>query len=306
MRASDVWRCRQALSLFFGLMVAIFQSEASAGQRIERSIRAGERERQYIAHLPDSLSARPHWPVIIAFHPALGSAKGMEEYTRLHELEEAKAFVVVYPNGVGRTWNDGKCCGQAARQGIDDVGFVRLLLADLESIVPIEPKIYVTGWSNGARFVYRLMCDMSPLLAAAAPFAATLELEPSGCPAPSPVPLLHLHGEEDAQAPVTGGAPKGVYHWFASRVGNPPPPAKSVEFFAMRNGCTHTAGHRVYDAECKGFRQCNAGAEAMFCSIPRLGHVWPGATGAGSAVFGPERHDWPGSRVVMDFFLKHR
>ena len=37
-----------------------------------------------------------------------------------------------------------------------------------------KDRIYVTGWSNGGMMTYRLACELSGRVKAAAPFVATL------------------------------------------------------------------------------------------------------------------------------------
>ena len=45
-----------------------------------------------------------------------------------------------------------------------------------------KSQIFVTGWSNGATMTYRLVCEMSDMIAAAVPFlgAPTLKIKPEG------------------------------------------------------------------------------------------------------------------------------
>ena len=53
--------------------------------------------------------------------------------------------MVVYPDGSGRLgrrllrWNAGGCCGYAAAQSVDDVGFTLAVLRDVVRNVSIDP-----------------------------------------------------------------------------------------------------------------------------------------------------------------------
>ena len=72
-------------------------------------------------------------PVVLNFHGGGGNAAAHRDYVRMDPLADREGFIVVYPNGTGRleekllTWNAGLCCGYAANEKVDDVGFVRAL-----------------------------------------------------------------------------------------------------------------------------------------------------------------------------------
>ena len=49
-------------------------------------------------------------------------------------MADTAKFVVAYPDGLHRTWNTnggGGCCGRAASDGVDDVGFITAAAADI-------------------------------------------------------------------------------------------------------------------------------------------------------------------------------
>src|SRR3546814_14133819 len=75
----------------------------------------------------------------------------MEEQTGLDAVADQHDFIVVYPDGVGRAWNAGSCCAKPMKEKIDDVGFVRAVIADVKHRYKIDAtRIYGTGFSNGA------------------------------------------------------------------------------------------------------------------------------------------------------------
>src|SRR3546814_3263586 len=79
-------------------------------------------------------------------------------------------FIVVYPDGVGRAWNAGSCCAKPMKEKIDDVGFVRAVIADVKHRYKIDAtRIYGTGFSNGAMLLHRIACDAPDTFAAIAP-----------------------------------------------------------------------------------------------------------------------------------------
>lgn len=275
---------------------------------MERQVSVGGVQRSYIVYMPERTDAARVWPVIVAFHPAAGTAETMKKATALHKEKWGENFIVVYPQGYRRSWNDGVCCGPAARNNLDDAGFFKAILSDIRSLARVEERAYLVGWSNGARMVYRLLCSASDHVAAAAAFGATFLLDDKSCPMSVPVPLIHLHGEEDPASPITGGAGRGLHGLLQSRVGVPPAPRQSADFVARHNLCKAKSdlAFRFDKAviECEAFTACQASATVAYCAIPRLGHNWPGASG--DPVFGPARTDISGSRAILDFFMMLR
>ena len=101
-----------------------------------------------------------------------------------------EGFIVAYPEGTGRamagrfTWNTGSKLphGWAERRNIDDVSFVRDLIAKLSRDYAVDPRrIYAIGMSKGGMLAYHLACQMSDVFAAVAAVAATMITV--GCPA---------------------------------------------------------------------------------------------------------------------------
>src|SRR6516225_3664901 len=98
-----------------------------------RALVVGGRQRSFLVHVPRSYAGRKPVPVVLAFHGGGSNARQMEHFCGLSDKAEAEGFVVVYPNGTGRTeqlltWNGGNCCGYAQHEKVDDVEFVRRLL----------------------------------------------------------------------------------------------------------------------------------------------------------------------------------
>jgi len=168
------------------------------------------RERSYIVHVPPGYDPARPTPVVLVFHGGGGNAENARMMTGFDAGADAAGFIVVYPNGTGRrsdrllTWNGGRCCGYAMEQNVDDVGFVRALLADLGPVANVDARrIYATGMSNGAIMSYRLACELADVVAAIGLVAATQNLD--ACTPSRPAPVLHIHGDADIHAPYAGG-----------------------------------------------------------------------------------------------------
>src|ERR1700724_2993589 len=97
----------------------------------------------------------------LCFMDALMDAKSMREWTgyEFDQLADQHGFVVVYPDGYKRNWNDchSKATFAAHTENIDDMGFVKGLIAREVAQRQIDEKhVYVLGYSNGGQMALRL------------------------------------------------------------------------------------------------------------------------------------------------------
>ena len=183
------------------------------------------------------------------------------------EAEDGR-FLVAYPNGVGRTWNAGRCCGQAARLGVDDVGFVGAVVQAVAAEDRVDSaRVFATGISNGGLLAYRLAVERSNLFAAIAPVAAS-DLT-TGEPA-LPVSVLHIHGLVDQHVPYQGGVGAKSLQRVDYR-----PVREVVRRWVGVNGCEPepvlASDGRVTTETWSG-----PGADVELVTLSATGHWWPG------------------------------
>lgn len=279
-------------------------SAQSAPTEERRTLRVDGVERGYLVFLPPAY--RPGYPIplVLVFHGGGGRASGIAPHTGFSRLAEREGFVVVYPDGLGRRWNDGR--GVAATH--DDVGFVRALLDTLAHTLALDPRrIYATGISNGAIFTYRLACDLPGVFAAVAPVAGAMpvDLVPA-CGHAEPVSVLAMQGTADPLMPYAGG---GV----GRRRGRVLSAERSVGFWATAAGCAGTPatapepdltpadGTRVHLTTYAG---CRDGRSVELYTIEGGGHTWPGGPPVGGAV-GRVSRDVDATPVIWSFFAQH-
>ena len=65
-------------------------------------------ERSWLTHLPQNYSTEKSYPLVIALHGGGGTAKQLMHNTRkrFNKLTNTEGFIVVYPQGVKKSWND--------------------------------------------------------------------------------------------------------------------------------------------------------------------------------------------------------
>jgi polyhydroxybutyrate depolymerase len=208
------------------LIILVFIPAAGWSQGIHRqsgqyteSLIDGDRERNYILHLPPQYGSQENLPLVLAFHGGGGSSLQLLDSCGLAAKADKEGFILVAPNGTGifrkrlLTWNVGFGFGYAMRKHIDDIGFVRKLLEKLEANLKIDPKrIFATGISNGGILCHFLAGALSDKISAIAPVVACIggkkELsEPFIYPSTpeKPVSVIAFNGLLDQHIPYQGG-----------------------------------------------------------------------------------------------------
>jgi polyhydroxybutyrate depolymerase len=284
-----VKRAAAALALAFLYASPVSAALAPGDHRI--ALQHGGRQRSYIVHVPPAAGAPRPLSVVLNFHGGGGNAENQQKYSRMDALADAEGFLTVYPDGTGRmsdrllTWNAGTCCAYSVTNRIDDVGFTRTLLADLEARRPLDRRrVYATGLSNGAMMAWRLAVEASEHIAAIAPVAGAKVLQ-AGTPT-RPVSVMHFHSVDDPRAPYAGGLgppfPMTTSQVFHSAV------EPTVREWAATMGCPHAAavtaelGGRAGSKEAGHtatryvWAPCREGSEVVLWKFTGTGHVWPG------------------------------
>ena len=249
----------------------------------ERKLLVNDLERSYILHIPPGLDMAHPAPLVFAFHGSGEQPAEMELLTGFGEIADKAGFLLVYPVGIGQTWNAGTCCGYALQNNIDDESFIRQILSDLGMVVSVDSKrIYATGFSNGAGMVYRLACDMSDIFAAVAPVAGSLLYDP--CQPSQPVSLIDVHGLSDTTSPYEGGGQFSL-----------PPMEELIKTWAQLNGCTDSPQvekkEKIFTQT--AYASCKAGTAVEHYAMEGGGHAWP------------SKYLWDASQAIWDFFAAH-
>jgi polyhydroxybutyrate depolymerase len=281
----------------------------------EFELTVGTLKRSYLVHVPPQAATGKPLPIVLNFHGGGGNAANQKSYSRMDESADRDGYIAVYPNGTGGiggrllTWNAGTCCGSAAANQVDDVGFVVVLLDDLARRMPYDrARVYATGLSNGSMMAYRLAAEAPEAIAAVAGVAGAMTL-PRFAPK-LPVPVMHIHSVDDRRALYDGGLGPAfpltntrVFHQSVDSM---------IGKWVTHNGCpaeAQVAGPvsgkpGAADAEHTATRYrygpCRAGTEVVFWKLSGAGHVWPGGKqnylplllGPGTTLIDANREMW--------------
>jgi polyhydroxybutyrate depolymerase len=262
--------------------------------------------RTYYVHVPPG-APKPA-ALVFAFHGGGMTALGdgglaFENFAHVIPKSDASGFVLVEPEGTPAlgalshpgaldVFNAGNCCEAAEQKNgnVDDVGFVAAMIDAVAMETCIDPKrVFATGLSNGGMLSHRLACQLSDKIAAIAAVSGgmgnrDLDTQPPTtlfpCSPTRRVPVLHIHGTQDACYPYDGGwGPLSLLTFEAVPV--------TIQGWLTRNGCGSGAPTTVstHGAASCFLYPCPKTAEVELCTIDGGGHYWPGGD------------DWSGSTV---------
>jgi polyhydroxybutyrate depolymerase len=176
--------------------------------------------RSFIVYVPARLPSQGTRALVVVLHGGLGNAQRIESGQsesglNMDAVAEKAGFIVAYLNGTPVTrrfgadklgWNaGGGCCGQPAENDVDDVRYIRSVVAHLIPQYGIDQgRIFGIGHSNGGMMTQRVMCETG-LYAAAISISGPLNLESANCRAARGKRILAIHGADDANVPIAGG-----------------------------------------------------------------------------------------------------
>lgn len=267
------------------------------GQTIAKTMQAGGRERSYLIHVPANYDGRTSVALVLVLHGGSQSASGAERMSGMSEKANQEGFIAVYPSGTsafGRapTWNSGACCAYAQRKNVDDVGFLRALVAKLSKEYRIDPKsVFMTGISNGGMMSYRAACEMADVVAAIAPVEGAQDLE---CRPSAPVSVIVFHGTADRMVPFEGGSTP----YQIGSIRSDTPVRDTVAFWVKRDGCSPAAKHEEQpEVHIDTYSGCKDGTGVTLYAIQGGRHMWPGTPHSGNHVASTD--------LMWTFFTEH-
>ncbi|SNQ48040.1 Poly(3-hydroxybutyrate) depolymerase [Frankia canadensis] len=143
------------------------------------------------------------YPLIVALHSLHYDGTDPKTNWDLDGLARAAGVAVVYPDGIGKSWNAGTCCDIASARQIDDVDWLRALVAHLSEKYPVDRRrISMVGLSNGAMLAYRYACEHGDELAGVAVVAGSRQV--AQCHPAAPLTVVAVHGGQDGHVPYLG------------------------------------------------------------------------------------------------------
>jgi len=258
----------------------------------EHALESAGADRSYLLYVLDNYAGEPVL-LVFSFHGSGGVPRNQVETSGLTTIADQHGFAVAFPAGeftnsiTARSWNAN------VEDGVDDVQFVRDMIEDIAGQMAIDrSRIYTSGFSGGGRISSRLACELSDILAAAAPVAGLQY--PDDCTLKRPIPVIAFHAMDDQVNTYEVAADSRPY-W---RMGV----ETALDKWRQANGCSLVGQH---DRLGQGvtlhtWTDCAGAANLTFYQTVNGNHTWPGS-GQGEAV---ESID--ASKLIWEFFSRHQ
>jgi polyhydroxybutyrate depolymerase len=303
--------------VFFGLFLRVrARQDLDPAVYSRKTMQLSGYERSYYVHLPPQYSAGKKLPMMLLFHGGGGGAPQALESYPLLEVADREGFILVAPNGTGRfsrellrTWNVGFGFGYAQKNKVDDVGFVRSLILQLEKDYAVDPdRVYLTGLSNGAILSHWAGAANSDLVRGICPVVGTVAGREQGqgemlypVQPQKPVDVLLFNGDLDKNLPAQGGEQikhtEGEPRVIASA-------RESAEFWVKANHCNPKPVVEELSAQAAtrySWSGGTNGSRVVLYLLHNQGHAWPGGKTPRAVADKPSQlikaHD-----VMWDFF----
>ncbi len=317
-------------ALFVCLFLPIATCLAAPEEPENRTLRHDNLDRTYFRFDPRSGVApetneprisRAKRPLILVLHGGGGKANKFDITTgaehSFNALAKREDILVVYPQGTGKQWNDGREAKAipAQRLNVDDVGFLSSIIdREIES-GEVDPKrVFVTGCSNGGFMTNRVACELSNKVAGVAIVIAGMPtaLEPR-CRPNAQVSVLIMNGTADPLVPYVGGEVKIL----GTSRGVTTSSDQTFQFWLERAGYHgQTSAIRenklpdihTTDNSWIGVRsfESSSGVGVSLYTVHGGGHTWPGGRQyLFRSLVGEVNQDIDATQVIWDFFRTH-
>ncbi len=293
---------------------------------VESSLEFEGLTRWYRIYTPDPLPEEP--ALVLYLHGGTLSMRSIfsplsDSTSTWLRIAEQEGVVLVVPNGVNaetgdtygndQNWNDLRSDTAAGQHDVDDVGFLLALLERVVSELELDqPRVFVTGASNGGMMTFRMLLEAPGQFTAGAAYIANLpDLDPQLPDLKIPTPIMIANGTLDPLVPWNGGVVGKDRGYVLST-------QETVEWWTNNN---HADPNRVQidvlpdinpEDGCLIWREYfppqAGGAPVLFYRFEGGGHTLPTLAEPGwfekiaSRLLGPVCHDVDGVLLAWDFF----
>ncbi len=284
-----VGKCQQAAILF--LVCSNLGAQQHQGFSSHNLISAGV-EREFLLYVP-AVEHDDALPLVFSLHGSGNDPQSLVAISGFDILAERHGFAVVFPAGAftnsitSRSWNANK------EEGVDDVQFVRDMIKMVSGMLKIDQsRIYSSGYSGGARMSSRLACELSDVLAAAAPVAGLQY--PDDCKVKQAIPLIAFHAKDDQVNNYILEQESRPY-W---RMGV----ETALDKWRQANGCSLANADAQLTVNVSRFvwTDCEGAAEINYYLSEKGGHTWPGADSSGI------NNEINATTLIWEFFSRHQ
>lgn len=277
-----------AVVVAFGATTAYGQSRAVSACDLahgsgvsSQQLMSGQRPRAYRLFVPPGYDGHLRLPLVLDLHGSGGNAAGQARNSGFETVAASERFIVATLEAEGGRWNVPVEDGRP-----DDVKYVNDVIDHVAAHVCTDAtRVYVTGFSGGARMTSLIGCRLRSRIAAIAPVSGLRFPGPCN---DRPIPVLTFHGLADPQNPYNGHAEGRGAEWLESV-------PEALAGWARVDSCK---GESVLDdppgpLSTLRYQGCADGTEVRLIRIDGLGHTWT-------------KKEIDTTGVMWEFFKRHR
>jgi polyhydroxybutyrate depolymerase len=219
--------------------------------------------RKFVLHVPPRYDAAQPTALIVDFHGMGETGRSELQSSPYPAVTDAEGVIMAFPDGLpgplGTAWNLGPCCVS----DVDDLGFTRALVADVQKKACIDPRrVYAVGVLTGGGMVQDLACHAADIFAAVSPAAFDLLQEDvDACSPVRPITQVAFRGTNDPRVPYAGGASSLVPGMPITFLGA----RATFEKWGQLDGCAGSPSSEDADG-CSAYSACAEGTEVMLCT----------------------------------------
>lgn len=206
--------------------VKVTHNGSKYGSVMSKNITVNGVARNMLTYAPKNLPDNS--PLVISLHGYNQDAAYQREQTQWESVADTAMFVVVFPNGINKSWDTS---------GETDTKFIEAIIDEMSNLYNIDrERVYLTGFSLGAMMTYHSITKLGDKIAAFGPVSGVPfdNREPS---APRPVPIIHTHCKGDNVFYYDGDANHAA--------GGYPAIPDYMKKWAVYDGCTNVASPLV-------------------------------------------------------------
>lgn len=279
---------------------------------LEHSMHWNGEDRTYYTYAPNIVKSDQSIPMLFALHGGGGTAKTFSDFILggFDRLAEEHGFIVVYPQGIEKQWNDGRGLRsvRTMRENTDDVGFIVEIIEQLSEEYNIDrSRIFTSGISNGGFMSTRLACDRPDIFKGAAIVTASIsEAYLPKCKPSTPISMIIFNGTEDELVPYDGGHVRVL----GRRRGRVLSTDDYVNFWKEKNQCKQfnetialpDIAEDGTTVSLTSYSDCNGDAKVSLYTIHGGGHTWPSGKPYLPRIAGKVSEDINACDAIWEFF----
>ena len=271
-------------------------------------------DRPFLLHVPSGYNGRKPIPLVLNLHPSNGNNQAQMDVSQMGPAADRNRVAVAAPNGAvvqgpsSYSWNIPGVpltTGTFPPEGTpnDELYLLDVIRAAGRTVCIDPDRVYLTGYSGGARMASQMACDYSKKIAAIAPVAglrAGVPQETSPdvwapslgtCSPKHPVSVLTFHGTADGTNPYLGNdEPRWGYSVEAA-----------LARWAEIDDCKQSASDQTTpSATLITHSRCESRSSVGLYESTGAGHTWPGSAGGADVDASIDA-----TQLMLSFFKKH-